>query len=81
MTTLRTLVGGYFLCLPSWDSLFPPRLVGPLSSVLARSTLRNSSRTDHTSGTMSWRRRRFFREPWMSRSGTRLKRSRSEIKR
>jgi hypothetical protein len=30
---------------------------------------------------MSWCKRRFFREPRMSRSGTRLRRSRSEIKR
>ena len=42
---------------------------------------RRSARADPISRTMSWCRRRFFREPRMSRSGSRLRRSTSEIKR
>ena len=77
-TTLRALVAEAF-CLPSWESWYPSRLVGPFSSVLARPTQRRSSRADHTSGKLSWCRRRFCHEPQTKGSHLSLWRRRNSL--
>jgi hypothetical protein len=78
MTTLRALVAAGFL-LAVMGSWYPSRLAGPFSSVLARPTQRRSPRADHTSGKLSWCRRRSCHEPQTKGSHLSLWRRRNSL--